>query len=452
MSPLLETTAWNQLEAALRGRVLLPSSEGYDGARQVWNGMVDKHPVAIVRVAGVADIQTTLQFAQDRGLPVAIRGGGHNVAGSAVCNDGIVIDLRAMKSVRVDPRARRARAEGGVLWGEYDHETQAFGLASPGGAVSTTGIAGLTLGGGFGYLSRMYGLACDNLLAADVVTAAGELIQASEESHPDLFWALRGGGGNFGVVTSFEYQLQPVQHELSGIVAFPFTMAEIVLKRFRESALTAPDHQVWFAGLLPMPGVGKLAAVVFTEFGPEEEGQQALRPIRELGSIVVDTVAPIPYCAMQRQLDSNSPKGLRNYWKSVYMNDLSDEVIAMLVNAMQNTAGDLDQILIETHGGAIARIANDATAFEHRQVRFNLGMFGISTDPSLDEADIAWTRNLYQRVLPHSTGRSYVNYLSEGDDVHTAYGDARFNRLASIKARYDPGNLFRFNHNIAPAK
>lgn len=440
-----------KLEGALRGRILLRNSDGYDEARQVWNGMINKHPLAIVRVTGVADIQATLKFAQEHGLPVAIRGGGHNVAGSAVCDDGVVIDVALMKSIRVDPHTRRARAEGGVLWGEYDRETQAFGLASPGGAVSTTGIAGLTLGGGFGYLSRMYGLACDNLISADVVTAAGEFLTASENRNPELFWGLRGGGGNFGVVTSFEYQLQPVQQVLSGIVAFPFEMAEAVLKRYRDVALEAPDHRVWFAGILQIPAAGKLVAVVMSHFGAEDEGWRALRPIRELGSTVLDTVATIPYCVMQQQLDASSPKGLRNYWKSAYMSQLSDEVIGHLVAAMENTPANRDQVMIESHGGAISRVAKDATAFEHRYAPFNLGIFAISTDPTLDQADADWARNLYQRILPHSTGRSYVNYLSEGEDVHTAYSDARLGRLAGIKARYDPGNLFRFNHNIAPA-
>lgn len=451
MAPTVDSSTWKELESALRGRILLSTSEGYDQARQVWNGMIDKRPLAIVKVAGVADIQATVKFAQACGLPVAIRGGGHNVAGSAVCNGGLVIDLAAMKSIRVDPHARHARAEGGVIWGEYDHETQAFGLASPGGAISTTGIAGLTLGGGYGYLSRMYGLACDNLMSADLVTATGELVHASHDRNPDLFWGLRGGGGNFGVVTSFEYQLQPVQHVLSGFVGFPFEMAETVLKRFREVALDSPDHRVWFAALLPVPGLGKLAAVVMSHFGPEEEGWQALRPIRDLGSVVFDSVARVPYCAMQRQMDANSPKGQRHYWKSAFLSRLSDEVIGMLIAAMENTSGDLDQIMIETHGGAISRVAKDATAFEHRYAPFNLGIFAVSTDPALDQPGAAWARNLYQQILPHSTGGTYVNYLSEGDDVHTAYGDARFSRLAAIKASYDPGNMFRFNHNIAPA-
>ncbi len=450
MTPAVDVTDLKELEADFRGRVYLRTSDGYDQARQVWNGMIDKRPLMIVRATGVADVMAAVKFAQSRRLPVAIRGGGHNVAGSAVCDDGIVIDLAPMKSVRVDAAARRARAEGGVLWREYDRETQAFGLASPGGAISTTGIAGLTLGGGYGYLGRMHGMACDNLVSADVVTAAGELVTASEHLHPDLFWGLRGGGGNFGVVTSFEYRLHPVQQALSGLIAFPFEMAGTVLKRFRELAAEAPDTCTWLAGILPGPTGDKVAAVVVSHFGSEEEGQRALRPMRELGSIVLDTVARVPYCALQQQLDVSYPKGLRNYWKSAFLKELSDEVIGTLIEAMRNTPSDRDHIAIECYGGAVSRVSQDATAFEHRHSPFNLLILAISANPALDHADMAWARDLYKRVLPHSTG-TYVNYLSAGDDVHTAYADARFRRLAGIKARYDPGNLFCFNHNIAPA-
>jgi FAD/FMN-containing dehydrogenase len=297
----------------------------------------------------------------------------------------------------------------------------------------------------------MHGMACDNLVSADVVTAAGEFITASENHHPDLFWGLRGGGGNFGVVTSFEYQLHPVQQPLGGMIAFPFEMAATVLKRFREVSVESPDTCCWLAGLLPVPTGDKVAAIVMSHFGSDEEGQRLLRPIRELGSIVVDTVARIPYCALQQQLDAAFPKGLRSYWKSAFFNALPDDVIEMLIDAMQNTASNLDQIVIEAFGGALSRVPKDATAFEHRNSPFNVMVLAISTDPALDQADKAWARNLYQRVLPHSTGSSYVNYLSEGDDVHTAYADTRFSRLAGIKARYDPGNVFRFNQNIAPA-
>ena len=451
MTPVLDLNDLTELAATVRGRVCVRSSEGYDQARQVWNGMIDKRPLAIISAAGVGDVRATVKFAHARKLPVAIRGGGHNVAGNAVCDDGIVIDLAQMKSVRVDPAARRARAEGGVLWREYDHETEAFGLASPGGAISTTGIAGLTLGGGFGYLSRMHGMACDNLVSADVVTAAGDLVTASAHAHPDLFWGLRGGGGNFGVVTSFEYQLHPVQQPLGGLIAFPFEMAATVLKRFREISVESPDTCTWLAGILPAPTGDKVAAVVMSHFGSDEEGQRALRPIRELGSIVMDTVARIPYSTLQQQLDAAYPKGLRSYWKSAFFNALTDDVIGMLIDAMQSSPSNLDQIAIEAYGGAVSRVSKDATAFEHRYSPFNLMILAISTDPALDQQDMAWARSLYQRILPHSTGGTYVNYLSAGDDVHTAYDDARFSRLSQIKAKYDPSNLFRFNQNIAPA-
>lgn len=294
-------------------------------------------------------------------------------------------------------------------------------------------------------------MACDNLVSADVVTATGEFLAASEDLHPDLFWALRGGGGNFGVVTSFEYRIHPVQQVLSGIVAFPFEMTATVLKRFRELAVDSPDACSWIAGILPAPAGGKVVAVLMSHFGPEEEGQRALRPIRELGSIVLDTVARIPYCAVQQQVDASYPKGLRNYWKSAFIRELSDEVISLLVESTRQTPSERDQIFIESYGGAVSRVAKDATAFEHRYSPFNIGILAISTDPALDDAEKAWARNLYQRMLPYSTGGSYVNYLSEGDDVHTAYTGARFRRLAEIKRRYDPGNLFRFNQNIAPA-
>src|ERR1043166_152559 len=451
MTPALDLNDLRELAATVRGRVCVRTSEEYDQARQVWNGMIDKRPLAIIAAVGVGDVRAAVKFAQARGLPVAVRGGGHNVAGNATCDDGIVIDLAQMKSVRVDPAARRARAEGGVLWREYDHETQDFGLASTGGAVSTTGIAALTLGGGYGYIARMHGMACDNLVSADVVTAAGELVTASANVHPDLFWGLRGGGGNFGVVTSFEYQLHPVRQALSGIIAFPFEMAAAVLKRFRELAAEAPDACAWLAGILPGPAGGKITAVLVSHFGSEEQGQRAIRPIRELGSILMDTVARVPYCTLQQQLDASYPKGLRSYWKSAFLNALTDEVLGTLIDALRDTPSNRDQIVIESYGGAISRVSKDATAFEHRYSAFNLLILAISTDPAVDQSDMAWARGLYQRILPHSTGGTYVNYLSAGDDVRTAYDDVRFSRLAGIKAKYDPYNLFRFNQNIAPA-
>lgn len=451
MTPEIVTSDWNALKSLIRGIVHLPGGDSYDAARQVWNGMIDRRPAAIVCAAGVADVMATVRFADERGLPVAIRCGGHNVAGTSVGDGGIVVDLARFKSVRVDPSERRARAGGGVLWCEYDHETQAFGLASPGGAISTTGIAGLTLGGGYGLLSRRYGMACDNLLSADVITASGELVTASAGSHSDLFWALRGGGGNFGVVTSFDFQLHPVRQLLAGLIVFPFEMSKPVLKRFRELSLEASDDLTLMAAIIPAPNGGRFAAAVVCDLGDGAEGEVAARAFGELGSVLMDTVAPTSYCAMQRQFDVSYPKGQRHYWKSAFLETLPDDAIDLAIEAA-GASSPMNVIMIESYGGAVARVPSDDTAFEHRDARFNLGILAISDNPAIDAGQRTWARDVWQKALPYSTGRSYVNYLSEGEDVHSAYSDARFQRLAAIKAQYDPANLFRFNQNILPAK
>ena len=452
MTLQIETIDRNALISVVRGTVHLPDGDVYDEARQVWNGMIDRRPAAIVCAAGVADVMATVRFAGEWGLPVAIRCGGHNVSGSAVGDGGIMIDLARFKSVRVDPMERSARAGGGVLWCEYDHETQAFGLASPGGAISTTGIAGLTLGGGYGYLSRRYGMACDNLLSADVVLASGEMVTASADSHPDLFWALRGGGGNFGVVTALEYQLHPVREVLSGMIAFPFEMSKRVLQRFRELTLEASDEMTMISAILPAPDGGKIVGVVVSDIGTTGEGERAAGRLRELGSVLADTVARVPYCAMQRQVDASYPKGMRHYWKSAFLKTLTDDVIDMMIEAASASPSPLNTIMFETYGGAVARVGSDATAFGHREAMFNLGILAISNDAAIDREQTEWARDAWQKILPYSTGGTYVNYLSAGEDVHAAYSDARFQRLAAIKAQYDPGNLFRFNQNIPPAK
>jgi FAD/FMN-containing dehydrogenase len=452
MTSQIDTSDRNELKGLVRGTIYFPGGDGYDEARQVWNGMIDRRPAAIVCAAGVADVMATVRFAGERGLPVAIRGGGHNVAGSAVGDGGIVIDLARFKSVRVDPVRHRARAGGGVLWGEYDCETQAFGLASPGGAISTTGIAGLTLGGGYGYLSRRYGMACDNLLSADVVTASGELVTASADSHPDLFWALRGGGGNFGVVTSFEFQLHPVREPLGGMIVFPFEMSKTVVQRFRELCLEASDDLSTMAAIIPALDGGKVVAVVVSDIGAGEEGERAARSLRELGSVLMDTVARVPYCAMQRQVDVSYPKGMRHYWKSAFLKGLTDDVIDLVIEAVRISPSPLNTMMIECYGGAVARVADDATAFGQRNAMFNLGILGISEDAAIDAEQMAWARDGWQKILPYSTGGVYLNYMSAGEDVHAAYSDARFQRLGAIKAQYDPANLFRFNQNIPPAK
>ncbi|WP_348260628.1 FAD-binding oxidoreductase [Telmatobacter sp. DSM 110680] len=452
MTPQIEIADRDALKSLLRGTVHLPDSDGYHEARQVWNAMIDRYPAAIVCASGVADVMTAVQFAAERGLPVAIRCGGHNVAGTSVGDGSIVIDLARFKSVRVDRVQRKACAGGGVLWGEYDHETQAFGLASPGGAISTTGIAGLTLGGGYGYLSRRYGMACDNLISADVVTAAGEFITASADSHPDLFWALRGGGGNFGVVTSLEFQLHPVREPLGGLIVFPFEMSKAVLQRLRDLSLEASDNLATMFAIIPSPDGGKFAAAVVSDIGKEGEGDRAAQAFRELGSVLLDTVAPVSYCTMQRQVDVSYPKGQRHYWKSSFVKTLSDDVIDLVIEAAGSAPSPLNVIMVEVYGGAVARVPSDATAFEHRDALFNLSFLAISNDPANDSEQRAWARENWQKALPYSTGGAYVNYMSEGEDVHSAYSDARFQRLAAIKAKYDPTNLFRFNQNIPPAR
>jgi FAD/FMN-containing dehydrogenase len=440
------------LASYVRGAVHLPDGDGYDQARQVWNGMIDRRPAAVVCPTGVADVISTVRFASEQALPIAIRCGGHNVAGTAVGDGAVVIDMGQFKSVRVDPTQRTARAGGGTLWCEYDHETQAFGLASPGGAISTTGIAGLTLGGGYGSLSRRYGMACDNLLSADVVTASGELVHASANSHPDLFWALRGGGGNFGVVTALEYQLHPVRNPLGGFIAFPFEMSKGVIQLFRELNLESGDDLSILAAIIPAPDRGRVVVVALCDFGTSGEGERAVQRLRELGSVVVDTFGRMPYCAMQRQFDVSYPKGQRHYWKSAFLKTLPDDAIDLVIETARTSPSPLSAVMLEGYGGAVARVPSDATAFGHRDAMFNLGILAIATDAAIDADQKEWATEHLQKLAPYTTGRAYVNYMSEGEDVHTAYHDARFQRLAKIKAQYDPANLFRFNHNIPPAK
>ena len=452
MTPQIEMKDRDALKSMVRGTVHLPDGDGYHEARQVWNAMIDRRPEAIVCASGVADVMTAVRFAAECGLPVAIRCGGHNVAGTSVGEGSVVIDLGRFKSVRVDPMQRKARAGGGALWREYDHETQAFGLASPGGAISTTGIAGLTLGGGYGYISRRYGMACDNLLSADVVTASGELVTASAESHPDLFWALRGGGGNFGVVTSLEFQLHPVRQPLGGLIVFPFDKSKQMIQRFRDLSVQAGDNLTLMAAIIPSPDGGKLAAALVSDIGNEGEGERAAKAFRGLGSVLMDTVAPMSYCAMQQQVDVSYPKGQRHYWKSAFVRTLSDDVIDLAIESARTSPSPLNVIMVELYGGAVSRVASDATAFGHRDALFNLGILAISNDSSTDAEQRTWARENWQKALPYSTGGAYVNYMSEGEDVHSAYSDARFQRLAAIKAQYDPANLFRFNQNIPPAK
>lgn len=452
MTPRIEIKDQDALKSAVMGTVHFPDGDKYHEARQVWNAMIDRRPEAIVCASGVADVIAAVRFADQRGLPIAVRCGGHNVAGTSVGDGSVVIDLGRFKSVRVNPEKRKARAAAGLLWREYDHETQAFGLASPGGAISNTGIAGLTLGGGYGYISRRYGMACDNLCSADVVTASGELVTANAVSHPDLFWALRGGGGNFGVVTSLEFQLHPVWQPLGGLIAFPFDQAKKVFQLFRDLGQEASDNLTLMAAIIPSPDGGQLAVALVSDIGGDGEGERAAQAFRQLGSVFMDTVAPMSYCAMQQQVDVSYPKGQRHYWKSAFLKTLPDEVIDLAIQSAAEAPSSLNVVMVELYGGAVSRVADDATAFEHRDALFNLGILAISHDPQIDGVQKAWAREYWQKALPFSTGGAYVNYLSEGEDVSSAYSGARFQRLAAIKAQYDPANLFRFNQNIRPAQ
>jgi len=445
--PVLE-----ELRTQLRGEVIGPADPEYDTARRVHNGMIDKRPAVIARCAGVADVMAALQFGLAHDLSIAVRGGGHNVAGKAVCDDGIVIDLSQMKGMRVDPGNRTARAEAGLTGGEFDRETQAFGLATTGGAVSTTGIAGLTLGGGIGWLQRKYGLTCDNLLSADVVTAGGRFLTASETENPDLFWGLRGGGGNFGIVTSFEYRLHPLGQVLGGPVLHPFEAAQEAFGFFREFMNSAPDEVSGAFGLGPLPD-GQRAVFLFVCYaGPPEEGEKVIAPVREFGSPLEDLIQPMSYCDLQQAFDADFPFGLKNYWKSSNLATLSDDAIETMVAFMESAPSLKPMVFVERLGGAVARVPAEATAFGHREAEYDLIIAAIWGDDAEQEAHVDWARSFWEATQPYSTESVYVNYLSEeGEErVRAAYGGEHYTRLVELKRKYDPENVFRSNQNIKP--
>jgi FAD/FMN-containing dehydrogenase len=448
--------------AGLRGELIRPIDQSYDNARQVFNGMVDKRPALIVRCAGVSDVLNAVRIARDHDLLVAVRGGGHNVAGSAVCDGGMVVDFSSMKGIRINPAARTARVEPGVTWGELNHDLQAFGLGATGGYVSVTGVPGLTLGGGLGWLMRKHGLACDNLLSADVVTADGDLVRASSTENPDLFWGLRGGGGNFGIVTSFEFQVHPVGVALAGLLVYPLAAAREVLNLFRECSETAPDELTWGALLLTAPRAPfvpepaqdqPVVALTLAYAGAIDEGERVLRPLREFGPPVLDLVEPMPYSAAQRMADDFFPAGLRHYWKSSFLHGFSDGAIDTLATRFETVPSPQTIVLVEQLGGALARIDAAATAFPHRHWPFNFLVTSMWSDRRDDEKNIAWTRGLWEAMQPFTANAVYVNFLGvEGEErVRAAYGSARYEQLVALKNEYDPTNFFRLNQNIKPA-
>jgi len=446
---LADTSA---LAAAMRGPVLTAADPAYDAVRKVWNGMIDRRPAAIARCTGAADVIAALAFARDAGLPIAVRGGGHSFPGYSVCDGGVLIDLQLMKSVRVEPVARRARAEGGVLWAEYDRETQAFGLASTGGMISHTGIAGLTLGGGFGLLCRKFGLAIDNLISADIVTSDGKLRTVSATQEPDLFWAIRGGGGNFGIVTSFEYQLHEVGPMLAGLIAYPLPQATQVLRGLHEVMSSAPDELMVTGALLTTPEGHKAVAVVPCYVGDPAEGERVIAPLKKLGTVAMEKVGAMPYTVAQKLFDESAVPGRRFYLRSNYLETIGDALIEALAGSFAATPSPLNAIVIPSVGGAVSRVAPEATAYYHRQAPYVMSMVNCWLDPSEDQANLEWVRTTWTALTPHLPRRVYVNELQEegADRVRDAYGPA-FSRLAAIKRQYDPANIFRLNQNIPPA-
>jgi FAD/FMN-containing dehydrogenase len=441
-------------KASLRGELLRPDDGGFDDARKVYNAMIDKRPAMIVRCAGVADVIAAVNFAREHDLLVAVRGGGHNVAGNALCDDGMVIDLSGMRAIRVDPASRTARAEAGATYREFDRETQAFGLATTGGTISATGIAGLTLGGGLGWLMRQHGLACDNLLSVDMVLADGRFVTASAEENADLFWGVRGGGGNFGVVTSFEYRVHPVGMVLGGMLIHPLPNAREALRFYRDFSSTAPDELAVFAGLLTTPDGMQVLAFILCYNGPIEEGEAAIASLRQFGPPVADMVQPMPYTVMQAILDDGFPNGLQNYWKSSFLQEISDEAIDTMIASFTAAGSPLAAMVIEHCGGAMARVDKDETAFSHREGHSNLLIISRWGDPSEAEAQTRWARATWTAMQPFSDGGVYSNYVEGGaegaDRVRAAYGDATYDRLAALKKKYDPNNFFRVNQNIKP--
>jgi FAD/FMN-containing dehydrogenase len=462
---VIEESVVAGLQARMRGELIQPGDESYDEARKIWNGMIDKKPALIARCASVADVVASVNFARENGILLAVRGGGHNVAGTAIADGGLVVDLSPMKGVRVDSERHTVRAEGGVTIGELDEETQKFGLATPMGVVSETGIAGLTLGGGLGWLRRKYGLSSDNLVSVDIVTADGRYLTASETENPDLFWGIRGGGGNFGVVTSFEYRLYPIGPEVMFcFVLYPGDRAKEVLRFCEEYVAQAPDEvsplgvlgRVPHDEIFPEEWHGKpYAAILAMYSGSVEEGEQILKPLRDLGDPIADLSEPMHYVEVQKVLDEDYPEGGRYYWKSVNVNGLGDEEIEHLMAHAETAPSDHSTIDVWYQGGAMNQVGSEETAFGDRSAPYLIGVEGNWEEPHEDEANVAWVRECVADMQRFSDGGMYLNFpgfLEEGQEMmRDAYGE-NYERLVALKNEYDPTNFFRMNQNVRPTR
>jgi FAD/FMN-containing dehydrogenase len=453
--------------AGFRGELITPDHAGYDAARAVWNGAVDRRPRLIARCTGTADVAAAVRFARQHDLEIAVRGGGHNVAGTAVCDDGLVIDLSRMRAVSVDPASRTARVQGGALWGDVDHETQAHGLATTGGIVSHTGVAGVTLGGGIGFLMRRHGLVVDNLMSAEVVTADGGIVRASTDEHPELFWALRGGGGNFGVVTSFRFALHPLGPTvLAGPIFWAADDTADVLRFYRDFVADAPDELgsvVRLGTIPPLPGIPedlhwrRGLAVNTCYAGGVEDGERAVRALRGFGRPLVDMLAPSPYAGFQTGIDATVLHGWHYRWKSTNLAGLSDDAISVIADHAYAAGSPRSCVVMFHFGGAVARVPHDATAYAGRDVTHNIVIEGVWLPEESDayaHSETVWARRFFEALQPHRAGSVYVNFLDADDDsgrVREAYGDQTYRRLAEVKATYDPDNVFHVNKNIRPA-
>ncbi|WP_137285939.1 FAD-binding oxidoreductase [Halorussus salinisoli] len=452
-----------QFEAGFHGDLIRPNDPDYDDARAVWNGMIDKQPGLIAQCAGAADVISAVNFARENDILVAVRGGGHNVAGTAVCDDGLVIDLSKMIGVRVEPEARTAWVQAGATWADLDHETQAFGLATPGGVVSDTGIAGLTLGGGIGHLRCKYGLSCDNLRSVELVTAGGEYLTASADENEDLFWGFRGGGGNFGIVTGFEFELHPVGPDVATcLVFYPGDRLTEVLRAYREFVANAPDEisTLVFAGELPEEEMFPVEWVHEQKFaimgcyaGPADEGESELKPLREFADPIADFSGTMPYVEFQQLLDEDYPDGMRYYWKSLYLDGLSDTTIDRIAYWARAAPSPLSTVDVWQLGGAITDVGIEESAFAGRHAPFLLGVEANWKDPETDDANVEWVRDCLDDMRQFSDGSVYLNFPGfheEGDEMmRTTFGPA-YERLVTLKDEYDPENLFRMNQNIEP--
>ena len=452
---MLDQARVDRLRSSFSGSILRPDDDGYEEARHVYNGLIDKRPALIARARSAPDVAAAIGFAREHDLELSVRGGGHGVAGRAVTDDGLMIDLSLLKDVEVDADARTARAGGGVTWAEFNDATAAHGLATTGGVVSTTGIAGLTLGGGFGYLMGKHGMAADNLLRAQVVTAAGDIVTASAEENPDLFWALRGAGANFGVATALEYRLHQVSQIVGGVVVHPFDAAKSFLGFYRGFTADLPDEVYTFGGLVHAPdGSGVPVAVAAVgHIGDEPSAQKDLAPLLEFGSPLMVQVGPMPYPQINTMFDEAYPMGSLNYWKSSFLRDLDDGAIDAMIGTFEACPSPMSGVAMEHFHGQATRVGVTDTAVPHRDPGFNLLLTSVWTDPAETERNVAWSREVYAALEPSFAGRRYVNYLSE-DDGNAAgrevYGP-NFDRLTELKAKYDPDNVFHLNQNIPPA-